>query len=118
MASRSRATHSGPTSTEVEIPTTTLRPEDRQARIAELTARVGSEWRRYAIVEFLFVMVPAFGIFVVLIERDTSGNVLFAAAAVLTVPIVGLAWYWIRRRIRPLEEELTELRRLESDRAR
>jgi hypothetical protein len=94
-------------------PAAPLASEDRQGRITELTGRVGKEWRRYAIVEFLFVMVPAFGIFVVLIERETSGEVLFAAAVVLTVPIVGLAWYWVRRRIRPLEEELNELRRLE-----
>ena len=97
----------------MEIPATPLTPEDRQGRIAELAARVGKEWMRYAIVEFLFVLLPAFGIFVLLIEREMSGEVLFAAAVVLTIPIVGLAWYWVRKRIRPLEEELTELRRLE-----
>lgn len=92
---------------------TTLTPEDRRARIAELTARVGSEWRRYAIVEVVFVMAPAVGIFVVLLERHATESVLLLAAVVLTLPVVGLAWYWFKHRIRPLEDELTELRRLD-----
>ena len=98
------------------IPPELLVAEERPARIAELERQIAREWRRFAITEAIVIWLP-FAVFLavyVLTDAISADAVAPIALVVFGLPAGLLTLYWVFRRVRPLQREIDELRRLGS----
>jgi hypothetical protein len=89
-------------------------PGEPGVRAAELERRIGGEWLHYAIVEAVVIGIPGFGFWLAYIASGGfSQTVLVIAAVVLGLAITTLVLYFLFARIRPLQRELEEVRKVE-----
>lgn len=97
----------------VDIPPELMLPEQRAARVAELERVTGREWLRYTLLETVLVFVPFFCLVLFAVPDRISMNVAIGIGIGLVFVVSTPLLIWtIVKRVRPLQQELDELRRL------
>jgi hypothetical protein len=92
------------------LPPELLTPEDREARALELEHQVTREWIRFAILDNVLILaIVGVGLLYALADAISWGAFV-VALIVLGGVMIGLALYWVFRRVRPLQDEIAALR--------
>jgi hypothetical protein len=92
------------------VPPELLTPEDREAHALELEHRVTREWIRFAIVDNVLILaLVGVGLLYALADAISWGAFV-VALIVLGGVMIGLALYWVFRRIRPMQNQIAALR--------
>ena len=92
------------------LPPELMSSEQREARAAEIRREIPREWLRFAIAEWIVLLIP-FGVFLALYSTtDLIPDVLLVPAVILAIGAgAGLTFYWVFRRVQPLQKELEQL---------
>lgn len=92
------------------LPPELMSSEQREARAAEIRREIPREWLRFAIAEWIVLLIP-FGVFLALYSTtDLIPDVLLVPAVILAIGAgAGLTLYWVFRRVQPLQKELEQL---------